>query len=177
MLSACRLHCYHSTHSVLMIQPSLLAPTSGIVTAGMRQWCPAPTPLAWQPLPSGLTPQQTCRANNAKCGQRVSACCWGGGGPGLRAGVAKQEGCEQGTIAPCLLKRLSKGCLDALFHLLSKLMHGFPALFVGWLAAPDSIFWLVMLIQNSVPTALNVHTLATLNSNREEEVGALLFWQ
>ncbi|WIA28427.1 hypothetical protein OEZ86_010972 [Tetradesmus obliquus] len=47
----------------------------------------------------------------------------------------------------------------------------------GWLLAPDSVFLLVMLIQNSVPTALNVHTLATLNSNREEEVGALLFWQ
>ncbi len=47
----------------------------------------------------------------------------------------------------------------------------------GWLAAPDSMFLLVMLIQNAVPTALNVHTLATLNSNREEEVGALLFWQ
>jgi hypothetical protein len=47
----------------------------------------------------------------------------------------------------------------------------------GWLVAPDSVFVLVMLIQNSVPTALNVHTLATLNGNREEEVGALLFWQ
>eukprot|EP00882_Tetradesmus_deserticola_P034257 GHRQ01039234.1.p3 GENE.GHRQ01039234.1~~GHRQ01039234.1.p3 ORF type:complete len:111 (+),score=42.64 GHRQ01039234.1:3-335(+) len=47
----------------------------------------------------------------------------------------------------------------------------------GWLVAPDSMFLLVLLIQNSVPTALNVHTLATLNSNREEEVGALLFWQ
>jgi hypothetical protein len=43
--------------------------------------------------------------------------------------------------------------------------------------APDRMFLLVMLIQNSVPTALNLHTLATLNSNREEEVGALLFWQ
>lgn len=47
----------------------------------------------------------------------------------------------------------------------------------GWLVAPDSMFLLVMLIQNAVPTALNVHTLATLHANREEEVGALLFWQ
>ncbi|KAF6264393.1 membrane transport protein-domain-containing protein [Scenedesmus sp. NREL 46B-D3] len=47
----------------------------------------------------------------------------------------------------------------------------------GWLVAPDSVFLLVLLLQSSVPTALNVHTLATLNSNREEEVGALLFWQ
>lgn len=47
----------------------------------------------------------------------------------------------------------------------------------GWLVAPDSMFLLVMLIQNAVPTALNVHTLATLYANREEEVAALLFWQ
>lgn len=47
----------------------------------------------------------------------------------------------------------------------------------GWLVSPDPLFVLVMLIQNSVPTALNVHTLATLHQNREEEVGALLFWQ
>jgi len=47
----------------------------------------------------------------------------------------------------------------------------------GWLAPPDPLFVLVMMIQNSVPTALNVHTLATMHQNREEEVGALLFWQ
>jgi hypothetical protein len=27
------------------------------------------------------------------------------------------------------------------------------------------------------PAALNVHTLATLHSNREAEMGAMLFWQ
>lgn len=62
-----------------------------------------------------------------------------------------------------------------------------PALGVGWLiaaraagwlaASPDPAFVLVMLLQNSVPTALNVHTLATISRCRDAEVGATLFWQ
>lgn len=62
-----------------------------------------------------------------------------------------------------------------------------PALGAGWLLAaraagwlpalPDPAFVLVMLLQNAVPTALNVHTLATMYRSRDAEVGATLFWQ
>lgn len=53
-----------------------------------------------------------------------------------------------------------------------------PAAFTAGLwTAPDPMFVLVMLIQNCVPTALNVHTLAVLHNNREAEMATLLFWE
>jgi predicted permease len=62
-----------------------------------------------------------------------------------------------------------------------------PLLGVGWVLAarglgflPPStprLLVLVMLIQNAVPTALNVHTFCTMNRNREAEMGALIFYE
>jgi predicted permease len=43
--------------------------------------------------------------------------------------------------------------------------------------APDPVFLLVMLIQNTAPTAILVHTMAAVHQNKEAEVSALLFWQ
>lgn len=57
------------------------------------------------------------------------------------------------------------------------LLHLAPPSPAGLLHAPDPMFVLVMLLQNCVPTALNVHTLATLHANREAASAALLFWQ
>jgi len=34
-----------------------------------------------------------------------------------------------------------------------------------------------MLLQNTVPTALNVHALSLLHGNRDSETGAVMFWQ
>lgn len=42
---------------------------------------------------------------------------------------------------------------------------------------PDLVFVLVMMLSWTAPAAMNVHTFATLHSNGEPEVAALLFWQ
>ncbi|EFJ49477.1 hypothetical protein VOLCADRAFT_104342 [Volvox carteri f. nagariensis] len=42
--------------------------------------------------------------------------------------------------------------------------------------APDPIYLLVLLIQNTAPTAIMVHTMASVHGNRAEEVSAILFW-
>ncbi|KAG1676228.1 hypothetical protein FOA52_006445 [Chlamydomonas sp. UWO 241] len=47
----------------------------------------------------------------------------------------------------------------------------------GLYYAPDAVFLLVMLIQNTVPTAIMVHTMSTVNGCCEAEVSTLLFWQ
>ena len=43
--------------------------------------------------------------------------------------------------------------------------------------APDPVFLLVMLIQNTAPTAILVHTMSAVHQNKEAEVSALLFYQ
>ncbi|KXZ55676.1 hypothetical protein GPECTOR_2g1226 [Gonium pectorale] len=42
--------------------------------------------------------------------------------------------------------------------------------------APDPIYLLVLLIQNTAPTAIMVHTMASVQNNRPEEVSTILFW-
>ncbi|GFR48835.1 hypothetical protein Agub_g10788, partial [Astrephomene gubernaculifera] len=42
--------------------------------------------------------------------------------------------------------------------------------------APDPIYLLVLLIQNTAPTAIMVHTMASVHGNRAEEVSSILFW-
>ncbi len=51
------------------------------------------------------------------------------------------------------------------------------ALKLGLFTAPDPMFLVVMLLQNTVPTALNVHAIATIHRSKEQEVGALMFYQ
>jgi predicted permease len=48
---------------------------------------------------------------------------------------------------------------------------------VGLFKCPDPMFLLVMLLQNTMPTALNVHAIATIHRNRENELACLMFWQ
>jgi hypothetical protein len=38
------------------------------------------------------------------------------------------------------------------------------------------MFMLVMLIQNAVPTALNLQTLAVMFGNHDTDLGQLMFW-
>lgn len=57
----------------------------------------------------------------------------------------------------------------------------------GWavIAADEARLWkdngqmftLVLALQQAMPTALNVHTMASVNKNNEEVVASLLFWQ
>jgi predicted permease len=47
----------------------------------------------------------------------------------------------------------------------------------GLLRTSDPNLILVLLLMNSVPTALLVHNLAILHSNRADDVAAVLFWQ
>ncbi|KAG2501635.1 hypothetical protein HYH03_000140 [Edaphochlamys debaryana] len=42
--------------------------------------------------------------------------------------------------------------------------------------APDPIYLLVLLIQNTAPTAIMVHTMASVHGNAVEELSAILFW-
>ncbi|GLC70650.1 hypothetical protein PLESTF_001018100 [Pleodorina starrii] len=42
--------------------------------------------------------------------------------------------------------------------------------------APDPIYLLVLLIQNTAPTAIMVHTMASVHGNKSEEVSSILFW-
>ncbi|PNH03864.1 hypothetical protein TSOC_010037, partial [Tetrabaena socialis] len=42
--------------------------------------------------------------------------------------------------------------------------------------APDPIYLLVLLIHNTAPTAVLVHTMASVQRNRPEEVSSILFW-
>ena len=43
--------------------------------------------------------------------------------------------------------------------------------------APDAVFILVMLLQNTAPTAILVHTMSAVHQNYDAEVSTLLFWQ
>ena len=49
----------------------------------------------------------------------------------------------------------------------------------SWGAWADNgnMFTLVLLLQQAMPTALNVHTMASVHDNNEQVVAALLFWQ
>ncbi len=42
--------------------------------------------------------------------------------------------------------------------------------------APDPIYLLVLLIHNTAPTAILVHTMSSIHRNKDAEVSAILFW-
>jgi len=42
---------------------------------------------------------------------------------------------------------------------------------------PDSFFMFVLMLQHCMPTAINMHTVATLHQNGVAEVTTVLFWQ
>lgn len=48
---------------------------------------------------------------------------------------------------------------------------------LGWWSAPDDMFRMVMLLQHAMPTALNMHVVATMHRNHDDEVAEMLFWQ
>jgi predicted permease len=48
---------------------------------------------------------------------------------------------------------------------------------IGVFHAPDALFMLVLLVSHSMPTAMQLGTVATLRKSGEAEVSALLFWQ
>eukprot|EP00798_Chlamydomonas_sp_ICE-L_P012698 gene12698-15930_t len=48
---------------------------------------------------------------------------------------------------------------------------------LGLFKAPDPIFLLVLLIQNTAPTAIMVHTMSAVHQNGDQEVSTILFWQ
>lgn len=47
---------------------------------------------------------------------------------------------------------------------------------IGVFHAPDPLFMLVLLVSHSMPTAMQLGTVATLRKSGEAEVSALLFW-
>eukprot|EP00873_Tetraselmis_striata_P022138 jgi/Tetstr1/442402/TSEL_030528.t1 len=47
----------------------------------------------------------------------------------------------------------------------------------GIVVPPDSFFMFVLLLQHCMPTAINMHTVATLHQNGVAEVTTVLFWQ
>ncbi len=47
----------------------------------------------------------------------------------------------------------------------------------GLVYPPDSFFMFVLMLQHCMPTAINMHTVATLHQNGVAEVTTVLFWQ
>jgi len=47
----------------------------------------------------------------------------------------------------------------------------------GVVQPPDSFFMFVLMLQHCMPTAINMHTVATLHQNGVAEVTTVLFWQ
>ncbi|KAL0019914.1 hypothetical protein WJX77_007779 [Trebouxia sp. C0004] len=44
-------------------------------------------------------------------------------------------------------------------------------------AAPDPLFFMVLLLTHTTPTAINMQTVVTIHQNKEAEMSCLLFWQ
>ncbi len=86
--------------------------------------------------------------------------------------------CAGPGAAKVPLRITSSICVCRLLILpLAGLAIVFGGFALGAFDAPDPVFLLVMLIQNTCPTAILVHTLSAVHQNHEAEVSAVLFWQ
>lgn len=110
--------------------------------------------------------------------------------------VKESLDCMGGAMIPCMMMvlgaNLSKGpppcqlpviniVAVAAVRLLIAPMVGVSIVIAsvhsGIVHPPDSFFMFVLLLQHCMPTAINMHTVATLHQNGVAEVTTVLFWQ
>ncbi|KAL3144526.1 hypothetical protein ABBQ32_004260 [Trebouxia sp. C0010 RCD-2024] len=76
-------------------------------------------------------------------------------------------------------KRVILGILAVRQIIIPMLGTGMVVLAHKWhiFRAPDPLFFMVLLLTHTTPTAINLQTVVTIHQNKEQEMSCILFWQ